>query len=584
MTAPRVALLFAGDVNRDARVGSTARALADLGSDVTVLGISADGQRHDSGVGSVKTIAVPVRWTRRDVRTSERARRRAWRPNGLSGTNPLSRATAQAWRLWSQLEDRMPVRSDWRTVLPEVLDIGESLGPTLRELAPEVVHVMDPLMGALAIQWVHDLRSDKFAVVLVADRARLSAKTPMERVAGPRGRAAWALLVDECLSVAVTTGDSGREASTAIEPPTPTKAPSESVALARPASVVLGIGPANSAGQAWAWANAVSRELPEVAHEVVSVATGTYDFPCDDSIPRAAYFDDSDWQRAMARKALTLWTHALFEAGRPIFGLLNGRDFRGDLAVLTDAGIECGLILHGSEVRDPRRHAATHEFSPFIDPHDPLTATLQRRVDALAPLLESRDFPMFVSTPDQLDDVPDATWLPVVVDTLALVPGEPPLQRDVPVVIHVPSRSSLKGTMGVEAVLREMSAQGRIYYRPVTGLAPADVPAMLRSADIVVDQLGMDLYGVLACEAMALGKVVVSQVGERVRSRVPVEVPIVEADPTSLAAVMDRVLGDRDWARGQASDGRRFVESIHDGRMSAGVLARFLGRSMGVGQ
>jgi len=260
--------------------------------------------------------------------------------------------------------------------------------------------------------------------------------------------------------------------------------------------VVLGIGPANSAGQAWAWSRAAARLLPRVRPSVITVRNEKYDFPTDVPVLRTAFAGDTSWQAAAAASALGTWTHALLEAGRPVFGTLNGRDFRGDAAMLAEAGVKVGLVLHGSEVRDPRIHATRHLWSPFSDPSEPRTKRLQQVCDRLLPLVQSFGGPVFVSTPDQLDYLPGATWLPVVVDTDRWRPGPPVLERLVPLVVHAPSTPWLKGTDQVLAILQPMADAGRIELRLVTGLPPAEAAELIRSADIVVDQALLGLYGV----------------------------------------------------------------------------------------
>ena len=340
----------------------------------------------------------------------------------------------------------------------------------------------------------------------------------------------------------------------------------------RDIGTVLGIGPANSAGQAWAWAKAVERALPAVRCEVVAVRKGHYDYPCDVAVSPEDFARDTHWQMTQAERAVTGWSHSLLEAGRPVFGTLNGRDFRGDADLLRRSGIRVGLLFHGSEIRDPRRHAATHAWSPFADPSDPYTARLQRKYDELAPRVAAFDGPVFVSTPDLLDYLPDAHWLPLTVDTGIWTPQAPPLERDVPVVVHAPSNTALKGTELVEAVLVPLAERGLVDYRRIQGVPPSEVGALLADADVVIDQMRLEGYGVLACEGAALGRVVVGHLGDVVRSRVDGEVPILEASPESLGEVMERVLDDRDGARAAAAAGPGWVAEYHDGRMAARVL------------
>ena len=341
-------------------------------------------------------------------------------------------------------------------------------------------------------------------------------------------------------------------------------------------AVILGIGPANSAGQGWAWARAAERHLQDVQSCVVTVRNGKYDYPSDVPVARTAFARDTTWQAAASQAASATWTHAIFEAGRPIFGTLNGRDFRGDADLLRRNGVRVGLAMHGSEIRDPRLHASTHPWSPFTDPDDANTKRLQRGCDTLLPMVRAFDGPVFVSTPDQLDYLPEATWLPVVVDTDRWRPGPPVLERRVPLVVHAPSTPWLKGTEQVQAVLQPLADAGRIEFRLVTGMRPAQAAELIRSADVVVDQVLLGLYGVLACEAMSAGRLVLGNVGERLRSRVPAELPVVEVTPADLGEVLERFLSDPAAAREVAARGPAFVGQFHDGRYSAEVLAEFL--------
>ncbi len=347
----------------------------------------------------------------------------------------------------------------------------------------------------------------------------------------------------------------------------------------------LVIGPANSAGQAWAWTRCAQRYLSGVSGWTVALRNERYDYPADELVDRQAYLADADWQLRELSRARSVWTHALLEAGRPLLGGLAGRDFVEDAELLRRSGVTVGLVFHGSEVRDPRRHRRTHEFSPFADPKDELTRRLQARCDALLPLVEAFDGPLFASTPDQLDYLPDrARWLPVVVDTEEFSPdrdGAPvPLERARPLVVHAPSNPALKGTADVERVLSPLAGRGLIELRMVTGMAPTQAAELIRSADVVVDQLLLGLYGVLACEGMASGRVVVGHLGETLRARVHEEsgeaVPVVEATPATLDQVIRQLLEERDGGRAAAASGPGFVRRVHDGRRSASVLSSFL--------
>lgn len=340
--------------------------------------------------------------------------------------------------------------------------------------------------------------------------------------------------------------------------------------------IVLGIGPANSAGQGWAWAKAAERYLDGVTCEVLAVEKDTYDYPSDVVVPAADFARGREWQLAYSAHVTSTWTHALLEAGRPVIGTLNGRDFSGDVEMLRASGITVGLVFHGSEIRDPRRHAAGHAWSPFLRSNDGLTERLQQKYDELAPVVAAFDGPTFVSTPDLLDYLPDAHWLPLVVDTSIWTPKATPLERPVPVIVHAPSNTALKGTQEVEAVLVPLHEKGLVEYRRIQGVPPSQVGDLLADADVVIDQLLLGGYGVLACEGAALGRVVVGHLGDRVREAIPGDVPIIEANPDDLGTVIERILDERDAARDAAARGPEFIAAFHDGHRSAEVLAEHL--------
>ncbi len=244
--------------------------------------------------------------------------------------------------------------------------------------------------------------------------------------------------------------------------------------------------------------------------------------------------------------------------------------------MLRRAGLRVALIAHGSDVRIPDVHTATTRWSPFTDTTWEAVPILQASATLNARTMNEYDGPTFVSTPDLLDFVPGARWCPVVVTPQRWASEHPVLEREVPVVVHAPSASRFKGSELIDPLLSELAAAGRIDYRRVTGVPPAQMPQIYGDADIVLDQFVLGSYGVAACEAMAAGRVVVGHVTDAVRARVRadsgVALPIVEADPDSIVAVIDGLLADRDAARAMAGAGVEFVGRLHDGAWSAKIL------------
>ncbi|WP_035937784.1 glycosyltransferase [Knoellia aerolata] len=341
---------------------------------------------------------------------------------------------------------------------------------------------------------------------------------------------------------------------------------------------VVGIGPANMAGQGWEWAKALERTIPGLSTRVICIDRGSpLMYPADTVVPQKQFAGDAEWAAALESDALDTWTHALIEAGRPLFGLRNGRDFTGDARTLRSLGVEVGLLFHGSELRNPRDNALRTRWSPFRDPREALTRRLQQQRDHLFPLIARFDGPVGVSTPDLLLDLPSATWVPVVVDLGRWGTRAPLLERARPRVVHAPSRASLKGSDHVDAALAPLVAEGLIDYQRLENVPPSEMPDCIAGADIVVDQLSIGIYGVAAAEAMAAGRVVVSHVMPEVRALCPEELPVLEATPDDVADVVRRVADDRAAARGTAAAGVEYVRAWHDGRRSATVMRELFG-------
>ncbi|NHC43836.1 hypothetical protein [Motilibacter aurantiacus] len=456
------------------------------------------------------------------------------------------RVVARAWsagrRALASAGSRLP-RAGWRGD-PRVGDLELALGPVLDALKPTVVLGVGPAGQGLATR--------------AAERAAAAGRPLL--VARPGDGVPQQV----------------RDLAAGLAPVAVPANVTEVARAKRRERPYLLIGPANMAGQGWEWARAAERGLG-VDAEVLTVTRGNLAFVSDTRVSAQDFARNPAWQRGWTAHVLDTATHTLLEAGRPLLGTLHGRDFAADVDVLRSAGIAVGLVFHGSEIRDPRRHAELYAESPFRDPHAELTARLQRQVDELAPKVAAFDGPRFFSTPDLLDDVPGGLWLPVVIDTSVWAPQAEPLQRARPVVVHAPSNKALKGTARIEPVLAELEAEGLIEYRRLEGIPPEQMPAALADADVVLDHFVIGNYGVLTCQAMATGRVSVSHISDRVRSRVPSPIPTIEATAGTLADVLRGICADRDAARATAAQGPAFVTEFHDGRYSAAVLAPFLG-------
>ncbi|HPU13532.1 MAG TPA: hypothetical protein PLQ19_07045 [Aeromicrobium sp.] len=340
------------------------------------------------------------------------------------------------------------------------------------------------------------------------------------------------------------------------------------------------IAPANYAGQAHAWVAAVNRFVPEAAAQNLKENRLKGSYGNDLVVDRARFQADLDWRNYWREHVFSAYTHVIVEAGLPVLGS-TAMPLPEAVAQLRAGGLKVAMLAHGSDARIPSVHSANERWAQY-DGMDPawvrnLEFVSRRNVAAYNSDSES----VFLSTPGLLEFVPNGTWLPLVIDVEKWRSDSPVLAESLPVVVHAPS-SKQKGSHHIDPILAALQEEGLIEYRRVEGVPVDQMPQVYGTADLVVDQFGAADYGVAACEAMAAGRVVVSLISDHVREHISghagLELPIVQADPETLREVIIGLLANREQARSIGRASREFVETVHDGRLAAQVLADWLAK------
>lgn len=351
--------------------------------------------------------------------------------------------------------------------------------------------------------------------------------------------------------------------------------------------ISLLIGPANYAGQATAWAQAVRANIGVAAVSAarkhtpwgLPIRRGGFGYTTDIALPHLRTTTHWTRQRRL-RRQLAAFSHVAIDGFLPFSGTLES-----DISYMRVRS-EVALIAHGSDVRDPSGHMQRLAESYFRIATPEWVKTLDQTARRNRALARESGLALFVSTPDLLLDLPEAAWLPVVVDTQKWTMPVPARLSDrrapraAPLrVLHVPSRRSpaIKGTSFIAPVLEDLHARRLIEHIDPGMIAHNDMPDLVRSADVVVDQIQTGSYGVGAVEAMAAGRIVVGNVSNDIRALMPDAPPIINATPLDFHDVMISLLErDVDDLADLSSQGRRFAATWHDGRESANVLRNFL--------
>lgn len=256
-----------------------------------------------------------------------------------------------------------------------------------------------------------------------------------------------------------------------------------------------------------------------------------------------------------------------------------------DLPLLKAMGKVIVFHFHGCEIRRRAHMIRTHplatctECKPFCIParQDWLLAQAHKHADLV-----------FYSTLDLAESVPMGRHLPLAIeaDRWERAALDHPLEdffvrdgRQSPVVVaHAPTDfiegqwRGIKGTRHVEAAIESLRREfPRLEYRRIERQPWATMPEFLSQCDILVDQLMMGWYGLLAIEGMSVRRAVVAYLREDFRDRLE-GCPIVSATPATVTEVLRRLIADPPLRGRLGQEGIDYARGHHDLRAVGNVL------------
>jgi glycosyltransferase involved in cell wall biosynthesis len=167
---------------------------------------------------------------------------------------------------------------------------------------------------------------------------------------------------------------------------------------------------------------------------------------------------------------------------------------------------------------------------------------------------------------------PRGTWpgYDVVPPAIVLTEWQPaPTEPgDVLRVAHAPSKRAVKGTDAVLAAIESLRSRGvAIELDLIEGVPNREARLRYAAADVVIDQLRIGWYGMLAIEAMALAKPVVVHLDEQAATETEeafgLELPLVRASETTLADVLAGLVEQRDSLPELGRRSREYAERVH---------------------
>lgn len=244
-----------------------------------------------------------------------------------------------------------------------------------------------------------------------------------------------------------------------------------------------------------------------------------------------------------------------------------------DLLPLKERGKKLFFQYRGQEIRT----AAEFSKSPYHYVNHRNSGSLFRRMPdhtklAALNFIRSVADGIFVTDPELQTYVPEATIIPRVLHT-----EEWPFvgieKSSCPLVVHAPSRRGVKGTEAILNAVRRLQRRLSFRFKLVEGLPHAQAKAAYEEADIVIDQLRIGWYGVLATETMALGKPTIAYIRSDLWEKHGAALPIINANPDTIEKVLESAILDNELRLRKAKESREYFLQTHSGEV---VCARLL--------
>lgn len=292
-------------------------------------------------------------------------------------------------------------------------------------------------------------------------------------------------------------------------------------------------GPRNIAGMA----SLVARAQRRRGHDAVSVClpSGPFGFQPD------FVYGGGD-SSAPAKRVRDVWLSELWQ--QDVLHLYYDEGFGGpslwDAKLMKALGRKVVLTFLGCDVRDraanlDRPVSVCHECSPIgCSANRESLIAWSRQADLV-----------LVTTPDLLEVLPFATYIPLPVDALALAgPSSPaPAVGNGPFrLLHAPTDEGKKGTRHLVAAVERLRARGVALELVLPGTIPqADLRRLAVTCDAAVDQLMAGVFGTFGAEMMALGLPVIARIDPAWAAAYGSELPVLSAGPDTIETVLGQL-------------------------------------------
>ena len=175
----------------------------------------------------------------------------------------------------------------------------------------------------------------------------------------------------------------------------------------------------------------------------------------------------------------------------------------------------------------------------------------------------------YVSTPELLDFVPNAEWLPNPVNLDNLKYSETNVTGPLKI-LHASTNRDVKNTKAVESSISKLKSDGLdIQFTLLENVQHAELMEQISKHDLIIDWMNPEfgIYGVFSIESMALGRTVICTLTDSLYEGY--ELPIINSSPESLEVSIKEVYDNREILVEKGQLGSEFVNRNHNSEVIA---------------
>ncbi|KMK77330.1 glycosyltransferase [Alkalihalobacillus pseudalcaliphilus] len=137
-------------------------------------------------------------------------------------------------------------------------------------------------------------------------------------------------------------------------------------------------------------------------------------------------------------------------------------------------------------------------------------------------------------------------------------------QQKKPFIVHAPTNYQIKGSNDIINAITRLQAEFDFDFQLITGTSHHKAKKIYEQADIIIDQLHIGTYGLLAVECMALGKPTICHISDYMKEHYPDDLPIISANPNTIYQVLRNTLQNQDQLPSISVQSRNYAMKHHD--------------------